>query len=190
MAVQRVSPSPDPPQGFSVKDGYLWTMDDPPYSDPETVHHDAEVVHHEAVLETRWFVSGSLSYTMEHGPVTTYGLSDSYPELDVGTSEPDPAAADFSLSGSTTAASRSAGAWSVSFPRYGQTPPAVVEADSVSGSFSVSTEGDGYSYYGTLTVSASSREVEKTPAWDETVPAWDEVVAPPATRKISYLGDW
>lgn len=171
MAVQRVSPGPVPLPGYSVKDGYLWTMDDPPYSDPV-------VAHHEAKKETHWFVSASVEYKRYGGgqPMVS-GLTADLGEVDAGKNRPSTVEG---LSGQGVTARFTYGAWSVSFP----------EGDSFyyvggslsSGSYAFSGGGD-FQYDGTLSVTVESREVVL-------VPAWDEMVAPPATRKISYFGDY
>lgn len=196
MAVQRVSPTPDPPPGYTVKDGYLWTMQDPPCVDPVTVHHDAVVEHHDAVKETRWFVSATVEFTRRAGGAVTTGLTADLGEADAGTSKPSSYGYETSLSGQTSTgvsvtARYSRSAWSVSFPSDGPTYYYVGGTlPEGTGSYQFSGGGDP-SYGGTLSVTVESREVEVSPEWDESVSdSWDEVVFPAALRRISYLGDY
>lgn len=189
MAVQRVSPEEsdsDSESGFSVKDGYLWTMDDPPYSDPVVVHHEAEVVHHDAEKETHWFVSASVEYKRYGGgQPTVSGLTADLGEVDAGKNRPRTVEG---LSGQGVTARFTYGAWSVSFPEGGSFY--YVGGSLSSGSYAFSGGGD-FQYDGTLSVAVESREVVLVPAWDEVESdSWDELVAPPATGKISYLGDY
>lgn len=223
--VTRVSPAPGPrvvpflppPWGawddsdsdsvFTVRDGYLWTMDDPPGSDPEVVHHDAEVVHHDAVRHVFAHVSGTWAVAEHRTNGVLFRAESgefSFPEADLGEGWTPRGTQSFQgPDGASVWFSPSTGGWRVTLPSVSPSDPSLPApfdltfTDGSSSPLAVgsTSSGSGSGSAGLSAESASASvylEVrEVVPAWDEVESdSWDELVAPPATRKVSYLGDW